>query len=406
VNEDEYLESEISLYRFNHLMMQNAVKFASLLKNFKFQPDTMELFPKSSRSYEEVYSGLLCEDLLGSYDLREEVLGITVSEWLRAFSIITESGLAFIKSKSIENSLTVENWCMIRDKKEWIYEFVKGGILAEKARIIIDNLIFNHESEDIIDCPFIQFEDKLLCLPSAITHLDAAQSLLSNFSKKNIDISFKGKKFEDDSIKIVKNAGIPAFKLHEINKNQEYECDLVFLIFEELYFVECKSFIQPRKASEYYGLLVKAYDASKQLSRIARHFLERSNLLNSKFNKPSDWCPTKVHKIVLSKANITPIFMNESFILDFSTFIRFFQREKVAIMRGDSKIAVIDDPSLDGPVTNAKFIDYIKNAIHIELIKNNRIKKEISIKMCNFIVKFARYEEKIPFFNFYEEKQH
>jgi hypothetical protein len=404
VNDDEYLDSEISLDRFNHLKHQDAAELINVIKDFKFQPTTTELFPKGLRSYTEVFSGLSCEDLLGSYDLKEKVIGVAITEWLRAFSIITENGQAFIKKRSAEASLTVNNWCMLRDKNEWIHEFEKGGIATESANIIIDNLIFSSGAEDVLDYPFIEFEGKLLCLPSAITSLDAAQSLLSNLSAKNIDISFKGKMFEDNSLKIVKNADIPAFKLHEKHEDQEYECDLVFLISEELYFVECKSFIQTRKAKEYYELLVKAYEASKQLSRNAEYFLNQSSLLKEKFNKQTNWSPRKTHKIVLSKANITPIYMNESLIIDSSTFVRFFKRDKVAVIKGDRKIATVADPTCEGPITNEKFLNYIQDPIHIRLIKNNRVKKESGIKICDYTFYFPRYEEKIPFYGIYEEK--
>lgn len=403
-NDDEYLDGKISLDRFNHLKNQYAAELITLTKDFKFQPDTMELFPRGLRSYTEVFSGLLCEDLLGSYDLKEKVIGVAITEWLRAFSIITENGQAFIKKRPIETGLTVNNWCMLKDKNEWIHEFEKGGIATESANIIIDNLIFTSGAEDILDYPFIEFEGKLLCLPSAITSLDAAQSLLSNLSAKNIDISFKGKEFEDKSLEIVKNVGIPAFKLHEKYEDQEYECDLVFLISEELYFVECKSFIQTRKAKEYYELLVKAYEASEQLSRNAEYFLNQSRLLKGKFNKQTNWGPRKTHKIVLSKANITPICLNESLIIDSSTFVRFFKRDKVAVIKGDRKIATINDPTCEGAITNEKFSNYVQDPIHIRLIKNNRVKKESGIKICDYTFCFPIYEEKTPFYGIYDDK--
>jgi hypothetical protein len=405
IDDDQYLDSQISLDRFNHLKNQDTAEFIKIIKDFEFQPTATALFPKGLRSYTEVFSGFLCEDLLGSYGLKENILGVTIAEWLRAFSIILENGIAFIKNRNAGARLTVSDWCILRDKSDWVCEFEKGGVAAKSASIIIDNLIFYSGAEDILDCPFIRFEDKLLCIPSAITSLDAAQSLLSNLSDKNIDISFKGKNFEDTVIKIVNNADILGFSLYEKDGDQEYECDLTFLISDELYFVECKSFTQPRTPREYYELLVKAYSATKQLSRISEYFLNRSRLLKKKFKKQEEWRPQKIHKIILSKANITPAFMNESIVIDSSTFIRFFKRDKVTIVKGSDK-AVIYDSDSDGPITNEKFISYIHDPIHIKLMKENRIKKEVRIRIRDHILRFPKYVEKVPFYSFYEDKEY
>jgi hypothetical protein len=405
IDEDDYMARGISLDRFNHLKNQNTIEFIKKISHLSFQPTTSELFPKGLRSFSEVFSALLCEDLLGSYDLWQEVLGVRISEWLRAFSILVETGQRFIKERKAGTSLSVKDWCIIRDKKVWIDEFVKEGIVAENAEIIIDTLIFAPGAEDIFDCPFIPFENKLLCLPVVIANLDASQSLLSNFSTKEIDISFKGKRFEDNVTEIIRNAGIPVFNLYEKKCDREYQCDITFLISNEIYFVECKSFIQPRKPKEYYELLVKACEASKQLSRIAEHFLKHSDILRKQIGTQLEWPPYKIHKIILSKANFgTPLFMNDCYIVDSSVFITFFERKNFAIIEEDNQIT-IPVPVFTGPITNEKLLCCIQDPPQIKFIRNNRIKREYQVNFSDYKLRFPEFEEKVPLFGFYKEKE-
>jgi len=404
-DEEEYMARGISLDRFNHLKNQNTIEFIKKISHFTFQPTTSELFPKGLRSYSEVFSALLCEDLLGSYDLREEVLGVKIAEWLRVFSILVETGQRFIKERKAGTSLSVKDWCIMKDKKAWIDEFVKEGVVAENAEIIIDTLIFTPETEDIFDCPFIPFEDKLLCLPIVIANLDASQSLLSNFSANEIDISFKGKRFEDNVTEIIRDADIPVFNLYEKKCDQEYQCDITFLISNEIYFVECKSFIQPRKPKEYYALLVKACEASKQLSRIAEHFSEYSDVLRKQIGAQLEWPPHKIHKIILSKANFgSPLFMNDCYVVDSSVFITFFERKNFAIVEGDNQIA-IPVHVFTGPITNEKLLSCVQDPPQIKFIRNNRIRKEYQVNISDYKLRFPEFEERVPFFGFYKEKE-
>jgi len=405
IDEDEYLSRETSLSRFVHLKNQKSIEYLKVVHTINFQPTTADVFPKGLRSYGEVFAGMLCEELLGSHELKDTVLDVAISVWLRAFTIINEVGKKITSERQIGLKLSVNDWCLLRDKGEWINDFVQGGIEIKEAEIIIDNLIFTRGVDDILDCPFISFEDKILCLPSTITNLDASQSLLSNFCKKGIDISFKGYKFQNDITSLINEAGIVAVNLKESKEGSDYECDVFFKISDDLYFLECKSYIQPREPEEYYQLLSKISEDSEQLARISDYFSFRSETLRKKIDVGEKWQPHKINKIILSKANLgSPLFANGCYVVDESAFVRFFSRECFAIVMGNDRIE-LNDPNLLGGITNDKLINYIQDPPQIKLIKNNYAKVERRLKMSNYVFNFVEFNEKMPLFGFYNEKK-
>lgn len=404
IDEYEYLSREVSLFRFNHLRNQKVAEYSREIKKINFHPTTRDFFPEGLRNHEEVFSGMLCEELLGSYELKDKVLGVAISVWLRAFTIINEIGKKVISERQVGLSLSVKDWCLLKDRQEWIDDFVQGGIEAEDAKVIIDELIFARGVGDILDCPYIDFEGKLLCLPSTITSLDASQSLLSNFSRKGLDISFKGYKFQDDVNSLINKSGISAYSLKESRDGVDYECDSFFRIADDLYFIECKSFIQPRTPQDYYELLAKVSDASEQLLRISGYFSCVSEDLRKKLKVDKNWKPHKINNIILSKANFgSSIFLNGCYAVDESVFVRFFSRESFAIIMGDDRLK-LDDLNLLGEITNDKLINYIKNPPQIKFIKDNYVKVERRVKIDSCVFNFIDFKGKVPLFGFYNEQ--
>lgn len=220
----------------------------------------------------------------------------------------------------------------------------------------MDTLTFNTKSKDLIDCPFIPIDGYLVSLPTIVSNASPSEAYLSNFSNLNLDISFKGNGFVKRFLRKLTNLGIPNSNIYVKENQDEYECDVVFAIEGDLYFVECKSFLQPQTPRAHYEFVDKMLDASIQLNRINDFYIAHFDNVRKELNLSERWTPNSVHKLILCSAMIGEVnLLNDCFLIDNSILMRFLNRESPGIAWGKIRVQSPDE-NYTGEITAEKLI--------------------------------------------------
>lgn len=168
-------------------------------------------------------------DAVSSNDCNDIVLGLSLQEWVRGYSVIS-----YISKKASHKTVY---------KKEEIISVLRlGGLEKSKAEIFIKNITFGSDSRDIYDSPLIQTSNSsyFLFTPAYISPL-ISNIILSKFSSKQADLSNKGHRFESEMIKILNKHNL--FNRHFKFKRglEQYEYDAVFLLDDKAFILECKN---------------------------------------------------------------------------------------------------------------------------------------------------------------------
>ncbi|WP_166689725.1 hypothetical protein [Bacillus albus] len=392
LNNDGFLRAqESSKIRFISQKNKWYYDFLSSELTAQVNTESVELAPKQYLCEDEVFYSIAIGEFLLTHDLNIKCLNVSLTEWIRAYTIIILES-----KKELENRfnngyvrpISLGNWTIFREKKYWKKLFVKRGISRTSTDIIIEKFIFNNDSKDLLDCPFIEFNGALVLIPSIAASIDPSMSLVSLLVNNNIDISFKGTGLETDVLKALNTKGILAKRLKQSHKGETFECDAAFELNNELFFVEIKAFGQPSTYREYYNLLLKLYahqpkaketsderSTTEQLERIADFYIKNMGIVCKELDLPENWKPKKIHKIILTTAMLgEPLFVNNTYIVDHSVFIRFLNRIPPGISF-NNKLYVYRMPDFEGDITSEKLLNVLNNPPQIWL-GNRRIKIE------------------------------
>lgn len=402
VDKDEYKAKRISLNRFDLLrykFMYRQYRATDIDHNSKFLP------PKQFIDEIEVTDSIIAAQLFFSNDLDELCEKVIKDEegkekgkervplncWIRAYNLIRKECETFLTSSLFPDSFSLNKWCLVKSKDDWIELFTKYGIPGDKASIIIKYLTFTRDSIDFFDCPFVKIKDRLILIPSLCARISASTSIISNLSKNDFNISFKGDNFEKTVRSAIEEKGIEPKKLYSIvkkeeNKTDEYECDIAFYLGKDLYLCECKAFIQPKTSRGFFELEHKKKEALVQLKRISTYYEENIKVVNKELGMNEYKKPKNVYKILI----ITPMLGKEeqidetTFIVDASAFKSFLDRQKPALIFNNKKYELRNtrfDQLFDGGISSKKLINYLKNPplIALQKIRHYFVEQQVPI---------------------------
>ncbi|MDR4329269.1 hypothetical protein [Bacillus pseudomycoides] len=313
----------------------------------------------------------------GSTELSEEINGIKLQQWIQAYHLLIHEAKSFLqrRNKNQMHNLNLNKLFICKKEEDWVRFFVRHEFSKEDAKVIIEFFTFNRQSEDLVDCPFIKVDDYLVMLPTMMAHSDAARALASNFLSKNINLSFKGTGFEKRIKARFNLTGINAKMLYKKTKGTEYECDIAFVLDNELFFVECKSHVQPYTTRQHCHLLSKLKDNAHQLNRIATYFSENINVVIEQLGLESDFVPTRINKLVLTTSMIgQPLYIDDCYIIDESSLTRFLDRCPPSVQQfGRKEFAEVYSQKFDiykGVITAEKLRSLLEMPPQIEIIQN------------------------------------
>lgn len=211
----------------------------------------------------------------------------SIDEWIKIFIIVVKENLQYW----IKNRYSL----LIRTQKEWIQIFQENGFEKEKAKKILMELTFSQEDKDIREKPFIQYKKLYITVPSFIATIDIYEVLIHVFHSKRYPLNFKGSFFEQETREAFKRIGI-----HNSGcKVKQVECDMAFIFDDCLFICELKNELQLIAPLEWYRFYKKMDEHIEQIEKIYQFFAQNLQYLTPKLNKPANWKPKKIYKMIL-----------------------------------------------------------------------------------------------------------
>jgi len=315
--------------------------------------------------------------------LQREIKGIKLMDWVSAYRLLISESEKFLSRRGELAAYNLDKVCICKPIGKWKKLFQQNGFSKEQAKEVIKIFTFDDKSQDLIDCPFIQFDECLVLVPSLIVHADPTRALASNFLNRNVDLAFRGIEFEERMKQSLSLRNINNTTLYK-KVEEEYECDIVFELDGDLYFIECKAHVQPFSARQHANHLHKLYDETYQLNRIADFYEENIIFVNEKLGLNKQFTPKKVHRILLTTSMVgSPIYINGVHIVDESSFVKFIDRNPPALKYFENQ-KEIEIPSVkfdlyNGELSNEKFEQYLSLPPQIEINKDLYSKVEMNL---------------------------
>lgn len=340
------------------------------------------------------------EEYFSITDLNTEFNGILLAELLRAYSIVAIESEKFLRNRKVINfnfkEIALNDVCIAKSKYKWINKFVDVGIRRNKAETILNLMTFDSTSNDIFDCPFIKMGDDYVIIPSATYITDSSRAILLNLNSRKINVSIKGDEFE----KLIRQSVINS-KLRCIHlEKKDYECDAVFAIENDLFFVESKNLNHPTSYREYARNLDEIHEASTQLERIVEYYTATSNIDEIK-NKLGIEQVDSVTKIVVTNSSQgDKIKINGTYVIDDTCFIGYFERRPPQIVEVEGEIVVttpLFKEYYQGKISREQFLKLIEKSPIVEQNKRRvgyhtfDYSEQLGVKFNDYFVKVNTY---------------
>jgi len=413
-NKNVYLANDISLKRFETRRQKLNIEIEHLsIGKSAIDNKATELPPQKFISRDERATYYNCKMYFYLESMDQQILNVPFKEWIRAYSVLNLIAKDFINKRELNHddlSLNLYKVCPRIRRTDLISHLVKYGVKPENLNIIIDNLTFKAKETDLFDTPLIYLtEEEYTLVPSLVAKMDITRVMMCNFLKKKSDMGFKGSGFEKQVIKDLTNEKIKCCGLHakgvskETNEEREYQCDVAFLLDNDLYLCECKSYSQPTTHRGFYELIDKKQDtAENQFKEITDFYSENMDIVRRNMNFPESWSPRKIYKIII----VTPALgsrekYKDTYFIDYSAFSTFIQRSKPALFDVNDKVRYEFDfySVFSGPISSEKMLKFLNSPpqVDMERKRRRRITKQIPFGEYT-LVKFdfqTKFDDKI-----------
>ncbi|BCD96272.1 hypothetical protein [Marinagarivorans cellulosilyticus] len=219
-------------HRFFELALNKQIEHA-LVENVE---DIRSLDDGQFLSVDEVNALLQLSELYSTdfFDSKIECFGLTIREWARAYSCLKYH----VQNKSALGKLNVFHKADLGDT------FIAGGLPEAKVGTAIENLIFGKNSRDLYDTPLLALPNDYYYLSAtvvgALSIYSTLISLLSSLGDEWFDSGKKGKGFEKRVLDELNSRGVNA-KPISFKREEEFECDVVFVMQNKIFVGECKN---------------------------------------------------------------------------------------------------------------------------------------------------------------------
>lgn len=379
-NEDFNRSVLVGNFRHKKFMIDTEIDII----NYKNKEGEIDLESSSNNIYIDHVSKELCIRYFGKENMSNLLLGVELNKWLDAIHFFQNESINFLKARSVERVLSVQNLCIVKTKFEWkkkLTNFSKK-INKQEAEIIVNKLIFNKNTRDLIDAPLIKVKDKLVLLPTLTKEIRPLSAILSIFSasddgEERPNLSFKGNIFENRVKIILKNSsGIDSERLHvKIDEKElEREIDIAFVLDEDLFFIECKSFNQPYTVREHATVHKKIRDSIVQLKRNATYFENNLAVVKQQLKIEEEIEIKEVHHVLLTSTTLGEAGGQSGiYLTDEASFNSFLLRNSpnLTLFEDNKKTVIPIDKSgiYSGKITSKKLLMFLKEQPSIESMK-------------------------------------
>lgn len=248
--------------------------------NYKYSL-TKVLPPIAYISSNERLATEFLEEYLSGLNLDTVFNGFSINEVIRAYAILECEAQKYLRNKRkssvLKGTIVLNDLVISKTKYKWIKMFINGGIRKKSAEKIIDFFTFKGDgtSKDLFDCPFIKIDNDYVIIPMVSLFTDASRSTLSNFNSKGVNISIKGMTYEKVIRNKINSVGIKCIS----KKEPDGECEVIFAIDNDLFFVELKNRPHPTTYRKYREILDEIEEACGQLEQNVEYF-SKPNRLN------------------------------------------------------------------------------------------------------------------------------
>ncbi|UMR34462.1 hypothetical protein MJ749_17470 [Paenibacillus polymyxa] len=311
----------------------------------------------------------------GTPTLEEMIENIKLSRWIKAYQLLINESKKFISAHTSRADYRIKKYCISKTKKRWKDLYKKNGFSSIEFETVFKIFTFNNKSQDIMDCPFIKIDDQFIIIPSLMAYADPARAISSNFLNRNCKLNFKGAGFEDRLKAGFKINNIKSSPLYKRVSDTEYECDVAFVVENDIFFVECKAHVQPYTTRQHANHLYKLYKETSQINRIADFYSNNPTIIKDQLNLGNDFQIGNYHRILITTSMIgTPLCVNGVYIVDESSFSMFVDRTPPSLMlieEGVFKQQFTQRFDIyHGEITVNKIIDFLKSPPQIEILKS------------------------------------
>lgn len=380
--EYDYIANTRLKERLTQSYMQLAVatnvrcKITGIFKGAKLPPDDIV-------SVDELHAILFIEDILGYSILedRERPGGIRIIEWIRGYAVLQCMVQESIDSET-EAGRAIGPYI---ERNDLLDNLEKNGLAKDAARRLIDLLSLHKSSSDLFDCPLIAIESsKYLAFFPSVVGSHIALSILSNLSRREIDLSRKGAAFEASVRSLFQEQKLKVFSFKFTREREVYEYDAVVLWGDHLFVFECKnrnlSWNRPVQTNNFH---VQVLSAAKQARRLAFALKTYPEIVEKKMKiEPHGLSiiPCVLHSFPYSQFG--PV--DGVYFCDMSSIWRFFQSPYYNILgisnnMGDRDISKIPIKRVwrnDTPDVH-DFVQHLSRPYQLDLIMSRMTKRRI-----------------------------
>ena len=387
IDEDFELNNLISNERFNVLRISRQMQ--ELQKELRENNGQLRKGVKSEilENLAITFSTLY----FGSPLLEEKVKGIQLKKWLFAYGLLIGEAKKFKKRKQNLKVYNLEKICLSKSIHEWGRFFQRNGFTNTESQTLIEIFTFDRKTDDLVDSPFVKIDNNLIIIPSLTAQADSSRGLASNFLNRKFNLDFRGPGFEERIKELLTSNNIKNSSLYTRTDGTEYECDIAFILDDELFLVECKAHVQPYTTRQHANHLYKLHEATLQLKRIAEFYEENTLVVNEQLGIKGSFTPKKINRILMTTSMIgDSMFTNETFLIDESSFTSFINRIPPTWhynkMEAHSGITYMDRISnkfdiYEDDVTAKKMIQFLNSPPQIEITRNFFQKKNRSFNL-------------------------
>lgn len=357
---------------------------------------TSILPPNNFISSDEMMACEFMQKYFSISDLSIEIDDISLAEYLRAYSVVARECKKFIRNrKRLDNSIkkiSLDDVCICKTKYTWINYFVDVGIRKKKAEKILEFMTFDNTSNDLFDCPFIKIDDEYVLIPTASFLTDSARTIMLNMCNRGIDVSIKGHRFESLIRKTLSMANVKFINLEK----KDYECDTVFAMGNDLFFVELKNLNYPTTYREYIRNIDEIHQACIQLERIVRYYSQEKNIsiIKDRLNIEKI---NSIYKIVVTNTSQgEKLVFNETYVTDATIFTGYFERRPPQLVEVEQRV-LTTKPLFEhyylGDLNTKQFIELIEKNPLVEQNKRRikyqtfDYKEQLGVMLTDFAVK-------------------
>lgn len=290
-----------------------------------------KLPPVEYVSEQEIHAAITLSNTL-SYSIADDEEtpgGLRLIKWLRGYAVLKQVAdkPGYEAGADPDELVQYVNPVSLRDSLQ------ECGLTVSDVDLFLSAATLHKRSRDLFDCPLIKSAtgDYILFRP-ALLNANLAQIVLSVLSSKGEALEKKGKAFEKDLRRKLREAGLDAKGFKVKRDGEEYEYDAVLPWGDYVFIFECKNHgLSQRNPQQAYHFASTAKSDAEQVVRLADALKRYPNILAREFKED-----LSEREIVPCVVNALPYARNGkldgAYFTDASSLGRFFDQRYAHIV--------------------------------------------------------------------------